>query len=254
MNAQDRAALTQASRGGIAIFESMVAPPTLAAIKSKLDAAYEATPDHEQFFGCAKDIVHTLRDDAAFRELESEAVRAASNWLASTMHVDGKVGPWFGLRVGSSASTSGSHCRHFDSQVLTLVIVLQTASDDDRSGDLIVYPKARGIPRRRDNVLRKSMQWGERALPFPLRAARTQRHLDKGLCTHIRGTAGSIYVFNGFLMQHCNLDVLEGERRSLVIHYLDPGLSLGLAQVNRLRRNERAVPKEAAYPAEIDAT
>src|SRR3954471_428958 len=107
MNAQDRAALTQASRGGIAIFESMVAPPTLAAIKSKLDAAYEATPDHEQFFGCAKDIVHTLRDDAAFRELESEAVRAASNWLASTMHVDGKVGPWFGLRVGSSASTSG---------------------------------------------------------------------------------------------------------------------------------------------------
>jgi hypothetical protein len=163
MNAQDRAALTQASRGGIAIFESMVAPPTLAAIKSKLDAAYEATPDHEQFFGCAKDIVHTLRDDAAFRELESEAVRAASNWLASTMHVDGKVGPWFGLRVGSSASTSGSHCRHFDSQVLTLVIVLQTASDDDRSGDLIVYPKARGIPRRRDNVLRKSMQWGERA-------------------------------------------------------------------------------------------
>lgn len=55
-------------------------------------------------------------------------------------------------------------------------------------------------------------------------------------------------------MQHCNLHVLEGERRSLVIHYLDPGLSLGLAQVNRLRRNERAVPKEAVYPVEADAT
>lgn len=258
MNAQDRAALTQASRGGIAIFESMVSQPTLEAINRNLDAAYAATPDHEQFFGYAKDIVRTLRDDVAFRELESEAVRTASNWLSSTMHVEGTVGPWFGLRVGSSTSPSGSHCRHFDSQVLTLVIVLQTASDDDRSGDLIVYPKPRGIPRRRDNVLRKSVQWGERALPFPLRAARTQRHLERGQCYRIRGAAGSVYVFNGFLMQHCNLDVLQGERRSLVIHYLDPGLSLGLAQVNRLRRNEKALPKEAVRPvesaAELDVT
>lgn len=53
MNAQDRATLTQASRGGIANFESMVAQPTLAAINQTLDEAYEATMDHERFFACS---------------------------------------------------------------------------------------------------------------------------------------------------------------------------------------------------------
>ncbi|QSN62533.1 hypothetical protein [Caballeronia sp. M1242] len=250
MNAQDRAALTQASKGSIAVFESVVPEATLAAINRKLDVAYEATRDHEQFFGSAKDVVHTLRDLPAFKALENEAVRAASDWLDSNMQVNAKVGPWFGLRIGSSTTTAGSHCRHFDSHVLTLVIVLKTASDPQKSGDLVVYPRTRGIPRRRDNLLRKSVQWGERGLPFPLRAARTERHLERGLCSRIRGFAGDVYVFNGFLMQHCNLDVLAGERRSLIIHYLDPGLSLGLSAINRLRRHATAVPTDAVGPVE----
>jgi len=258
MNAQDRALLRHASNGGIAVFDSVVPPATLSGINGKLDAAYAATPDHAQFFGSAMDIVHTLRDIPAFSEMEREAVRTASDWLASSMHVNGTVGPWFGLRVGSSTSTSGSHCRHFDSHVLTLVIVLQTASDKDKSGDLIVYPKPRSIPGRHENLLRKSVQWGERGLPFPLRAARTERHLERGLCSRVRGVAGSVYVFNGFLMQHCNLDVLAGERRSLIIHYLDPGLSMGLSAINRLRRHATAVPTDAVRPVEpatgLDAT
>lgn len=257
MNAQDRAALTRASKGHLAVFESMVPQTTLSSINHMLDAAYAASSDHKQFFGSAKDVVHTLRDIPAFRELEKEAVRA-SDWLRSTMNVSGTVGPWFGLRVGSSTSTVGSHCRHFDSHVLTLVIVLQTAKDEDKSGDLIVYSKPRGVPRPHDNLLRKSVQWGERGLPFPLRAARTQRHLERGLCSRIRGLPGSVYVFNGFLMQHCNLDVTQGERRSLVIHYLDPGLSMGLSAINRLRRHAAAVPTDAVHPVEpaagFDAT
>ncbi|KND55111.1 hypothetical protein BPUN_2970 [Candidatus Paraburkholderia kirkii] len=178
---------------------------TLAGIKARLDTAYDATPDHKQFYGNAKEVVHTLRDIPAFRELESESVRLASDWLDSTMKAKATMGPWFGLRVGSSASTSGSHCRHFDSHVLMLVILLQAAADDDRAGDLVAYTKPRRLPGRSRNLIAKS-------------AARTQRHLDKGICTRIKDKPGSVFVFNGFLMQHCNLDVLAGERRSLIIH------------------------------------
>ncbi|SAK54865.1 hypothetical protein [Caballeronia ptereochthonis] len=257
MNKQDHAALQRACRGDLAIFESIVPLETLAEIKARLDPAYDATPDHKQFYGSAKDVVHTLRDIPAFGELESESVRLASDWLDSAMKAKGTVGPWFGLRVGSSTSTSGSHCRHFDSHVLTLVILLQAAVDDDRAGDLVAYTKPRRLPGRSSNLVAKSVQWTERNMPFPLRAARTQRHLDKGICTRIKGKPGSVYVFNGFLMQHCNLDVLAGQRRSLIIHYLDPGLSMGLSAVNRFRR-DFAAPTDPARPVEpvagIDAT
>ena len=257
MNKHDHAALLRACRGELAIFESVVPKRLLGEIKTKLDAAHAATPDHKQFFGSAKDVLHTLRDVPKFRELESESVRLASEWVDSTLKAKAAMGPWFGLRVGSVTTDANSHCRHFDSHVLTLVILLQSADDDERAGDLIAYTKPRGLPGRGRNLFTKSLQWTERNMPLSLRSARTRRHLDRGICTRIKGRAGSVFVFNGFLMQHCNLDVLNGERRSLIVHYLDPGLSMGLSALNRFRR-DFAPPTDPARPVEpvagMDAT
>jgi hypothetical protein len=249
MKIQDHAALQRACRGELAIFESVVPQEMLGEIKTRLDAAYAATPDHKQFFGSAKDILHTLREIPVFKELESESVRLASDWVDSTLKAKAEMGPWFGLRVGSLATHANSHCRHFDSHVLTLVILLQSADDDERAGDLIAYTKPRRLPGRSRNLFTKSLQWTERNMPLALRLARTKRHLDQGVCTRIKGKPGSVFVFNGFLMQHCNLDVLDGERRSLIVHYLDPGLSMGLSALNRFRR-DFAPPTEPARAAE----
>ncbi|BAN23188.1 putative uncharacterized protein [Caballeronia insecticola] len=256
MKKQDHDALQRACRGELAVFESVVPEQLLAEIKSKLDVAHDATPDHKQFFTSAKDVLHTLREIPKFKELESESVRLASDWVESTLKAKAAMGPWFGLRVGSPTTDSNSHCRHYDSHVLTLVILLQSA-DDERAGDLIAYTRPRRLPGRTRNLFTKSLQWSERNMPLPLRLARTQRHLDQGICTRIKGKPGSVFVFNGFLMQHCNLDVMNGERRSLIVHYLDPGLSMGLSALNRFRR-DFAPPTEPVRPVEpvtgMDAT
>ncbi|MDR5757166.1 hypothetical protein [Caballeronia sp. LZ035] len=257
MKKQDQAALLRACRGELAVFESVVPKQLLAEIKGKLDAAHGATPDHKQFFNSAKDILHTLREIPKFKELESESVRLASDWVDNTLQAKAAMGPWFGLRVGSVAEHANSHCRHYDSHVLTFVILLQSADDNERAGDLIAYTKPRGLPGRVGNLFTKSLQWTERHLPLPMRTARTQRHLKQGLCTRVKGKPGSVFIFNGFLMQHCNLDVLNGERRSLIVHYLDPGLSMGLSALNRFRR-DFAPPTDPARPVEpiagMDAT
>lgn len=249
MDIEDRAALLRACRGELAVFESVVPPDLLGELKAQLDVAHAATPDHKQFFNSAKDVLHRLREIPKFKELESESVRMASDWVDSKLKAKAAMGPWFGLRVGSVAEHANSHCRHYDSHVLTLVILLQSADDKERAGDLIAYAKPRGLPGQLGNLLTKSVQWTERHMPLKLRVAHTQRHLDKGVCTRIEGKPGSVFVFNGFLMQHCNLDVLNGERRSLIVHYLDPGLSMGLSALNRFRR-DFAPPTEPARPIE----
>ncbi|SAK77998.1 hypothetical protein AWB79_04846 [Caballeronia hypogeia] len=253
MKKQDHAALLRACRGELAVFESIVPQAMLKDLKTELDTAYAATSDHKQFFGSAKDILHRLRDIPRFKELEGESVRLASDWVDSTLKAKAAMGPWFGLRVGSATNDSSSHCRHFDSHVLTLVILLQSADNDKNAGDLIAYKNPRALPGRSKNLLTKSLQWTERNMPLSMRSSRTQRHLDQGICTRIKGKPGSVFVFNGFLMQHCNLDVQNGERRSLIVHYLDPGLSMGLSALNRFRR-DFAAPTEPVRPIEPVAT
>jgi hypothetical protein len=73
----------------------------------------------------------------------------------------------------------------------------------------------------------------------------TLRDLRRGRCNRVPVEPGSVYVFNGFVLQHANLDVEVGERRSLLIHYYDPGYSAGLSGTvrgvrmlwDRLRKN-----------------
>ena len=50
---------------------------------------------------------------------------------------------------------------------------------------------------------------------------------------------GNVYVFNGFVTLHSNFDVESGERRSLIIHYYDPGLTAGLQRITQTFRGFR---------------
>jgi hypothetical protein len=63
--------------------------------------------------------------------------------------------------------------------------------------------------------------------------------MTRGRCERVPCAVGNVYVFNGFVTQHCNLHVESGERRSLLIHYYDPGLSMGLSVAIRTVRGMR---------------
>lgn len=225
----------------LAAFSSVIPMPTLAAINAAIDRSFGEQPERAEPFAMAE----LLRRNEAFRKLE-ETVCAETRAMATTLLK--KSLRWEAFHVIRCASTSTrneSHCRHYDSHLLTLLIPLKLAPDGVCNGDLLVYHPPRLAVSTVANVFCKLRHGIQRNLPFHIRKWLTLRDLRRGRCNRVPVEPGSVYVFNGFVLQHANLDVEVGERRSLLIHYYDPGYSAGLSGTvrgvrmlwDRLRKN-----------------
>lgn len=213
-------------------FSRVIPMPTLAEINAAIDRSFGDQPERAEPLAMAE----LLRSNEAFRKLE-ETVCAEARAMATTLLKKSLRREAFHvIRCASTSTRNESHCRHYDSHLLTLLIPLQLAPDGVCNGDLLVYHPPRVAVSTVSNVLCKLRHGIQRNLPFPFRKWLTFRDLRRGRCNRIPVEPGSVYVFNGFVLQHANLDVEVGERRSLLIHYYDPGYSAGLSATVRRAR------------------
>ncbi|WP_170845216.1 hypothetical protein [Chitinasiproducens palmae] len=178
-----------------------------------------------------------LREVEAFRQLEAQLRRKARLFVARYAGKRLDERPLHIVRCVDRTTGRESHCRHFDSHALTVLIPLQIAEDGSRNGDLLIYRRRRTPPSTLVNLLDKARHGAQRNLPLRLRRTLTDFDLRHGRCDRVRCVPGNVYAFNGFVTQHANLDILGGERRSLLIHWYDPGASAGVSTaLRRIRR------------------
>lgn len=217
---------------GVALkaFHSVIPIQTIAEINEFMDRSFGNAPKRSQS-GAA--VAELLRRDPAFREFEQAICANARAMAARTGQTDLPSEPFHVLRFSSKETRAESHCRHYDSHLLTLLIPLQLASDGVCNGDLVMYRRPRLSVSTPGNVVCKIRHGIQRSLPFSWRRWLTLHDLRRGNCRRIPVQPGNVYVFNGFALQHANLDVQSGQRRTLLIHYYDPGYSLGLSEILR---------------------
>jgi hypothetical protein len=222
---------------GVALksFRSVISAETIAEINDAIDRSFGDVPQRSQSGAM---VAAMLRRDDAFRQLEASICANARAAAARTGQTTLPLEPFHVLRFASSATLAESHCRHYDSHLLTLLIPLQLAPDGVCNGDLVMYRRPRLSVSILGNMLCKARHGLQRSLPFKWRKWLTLHDLRRGNCLRMPVHPGSVYEFNGFALQHANLDVEAGQRRTLLIHYYDPGYSLGLSA--KLRR-ERIV-------------
>jgi hypothetical protein len=180
-------------------------------------------------------VVELLRQGGEFQRVERQARATSQRWAAQKgLKVDGE--PLCVLRCINRTLPAQSHLRHYDSHILTLLIPLRSAHDTEENGDLIVYRRPRHMLSAATNVMAKVWMIALRRLPLAVRRAQTRRDLSRQRCGRIACVPGNIYAFNGFVTRHANLHVERGERRTLIVHYYDPGMTAGLRVVPRMWR------------------
>ena len=216
-------------------FPDVVSQETIAEINRLIDQLLGNPPPRSQ---SGAKIAEVLRRGEAFRELEQSICANARAMAAKIGLTDLPMEPFHVLRCASKTSLGESHCRHYDSHLLTLLVPLQLAPDGDHNGDLVMYRKPRLSATTLTNMICKMRHGFLHSLPLSWRSWHTLHDLQVGSCKRIPVKPGSVYAFNGFAIQHANLDVQTGQRRTLLIHYYDPGHSLGLSAALRRKRME----------------
>jgi hypothetical protein len=116
-----------------------------------------------------------------------------------------------------------------------------TSNQSDMNGDLVMYPNNRVIKSAIFNIIEKLITKLDQALPLLVRKKITAHDLRVKRGKRIRTEAGAVYVFNGHVTMHCNLNVEKGERRTLLIHDYDPGLALGISDSLRYVRRAKSL-------------
>lgn len=220
---------------GVALkaFHSVIPMETIAAINEVITRSFGDTPIRSQSGEIAAEMI---RRGEAFRKLEETICADARDMAARTGQTNLPLEPFHVLRCASAATGAESNNRHYDSHLLTLLIPLQLAHDGISNGDLVMYRHPRLSVSTPGNVICKMRHGLLRSLPFQWRKWLTLYDLRRGNCSRIPVQVGSVYAFNGFAIQHGNLDVESGQRRTLLIHYYDPGHSLGLSAMLRRGR------------------
>jgi hypothetical protein len=223
---------------GLTVFEHVVSLDLLKWINASIDATRHRwrPADGRRETATAKSFGDLLRQSDAFRAAEVEARAASRRWAMETFGRPLAENVLHVIRCVNRDVPSQSHLRHFDSHSLTLLIPLQLAGKGDRNGDLLLYKKRRQSISLARNVLTKGSLIMQHNLPFAVRRALTRRDLHRRRCVRVACEPGNVYVFNGFITLHANLDVAAGERRSLIIHYYDPGMNAGLRSTLRVWR------------------
>ena len=228
-------------RDPVGIFEGLVPRSLLEYMNSAIDTArHEWRPaDGRRAATMARNFAGLLRTTDSFNAMESQACSAARRWAAVVLGKELAGEPLYVLRCVGSGMPKQSYLRHYDSHILTILIILQLADGYDRRGDLIVYKRERESISSIANVRTKAWLMIEHVLPLPVRRALVDRDRSRGRCDRIVCLPGNAYVFNGFVTLHSNFDVESGERRSLIIHYYDPGLTAGLQRITQTFRGFR---------------
>ncbi|EDZ98844.1 hypothetical protein BH160DRAFT_5870 [Burkholderia sp. H160] len=214
-------------------FDDVVPLDTISEINELIDQLFGNTPQRSL---SGEKIAEILRRGQAFRELERSICASARAMAAKNGQTNLPEEPHHVLRCASTSTLAESHCRHYDSHLLTLLIPLQIAPEGVHNGDLVMYCKPRLSVTTVSNVICKMRHGFLHSLPLSLRSWHTLHDLRVGNCKRIPVKPGSVYEFNGFALQHANFDVQNGQRRTLLIHYYDPGHSLGLSSVLRSAR------------------
>jgi hypothetical protein len=220
---------------GVALqsFHSVIPAEIIAEINEVIDRSFGNTPLRAQSGEIAAELI---RRGDAFRQLEEAICSDARAKAAKFGQIDLPLKPFHVLRCASKATGAESNNRHYDSHLLTLLIPLQLAPDGVSNGDLVMYRRPRLSVSTPGNVVCKMRHGFLRSLPLTWRRWLTLHDLRRGNCARIPVQVGSVYAFNGFAIQHGNLDVEVGQRRTLLIHYYDPGHSLGLSEMLRRGR------------------
>jgi hypothetical protein len=222
---------------GVRLFEGVVPVALLEQINAAIDETRDTwrPADGRRATQTTARVVELLRQHGEFQNAEQQARAASRRWATQKgLMVDGE--PLYVLRCVNRSLPAQSHLRHYDSHILTLLIPLRSAHDAEENGDLIVYRQPRRLLSAVTNVMAKIWLIALRRLPLAVRRAQTRRDLARQRCDRIACVPGSVYAFNGFVSQHANLHVEQGERRSLIVHYYDPGMTAGLRIVPRTWR------------------
>jgi hypothetical protein len=211
----------------VSVFEHVVPLNLLVQINEAINAEREAwrPRDGRRASALARQFAELLRTTSAFTSMETQVRAAARRWYSCKFGQEPHSDPLYVLRCVNHDMPFQSYLRHFDSHVVTLLIPLQTAGKDGKNGDLMVRLKQRRGFSVLSHLVIKSWLFVEHRLPLALR--RIVIAFDDILRGYERipCTPGNVYVFNGFITLHHNLDVSAGERRSLIIHYYDPELA-----------------------------
>ena len=225
---------------GVALrsFHGVIPIETIAAINEIIDRSFGDTPQRTRSGEIAAELI---RRGEVFRKLEETICDEARERAANLGQIDLPLKPFHVLRCASKDSGAESNNRHYDSHLLTFLIPLQLAPDGISNGDLVMYRHPRLSVTTPGNMICKMRHGFLRSLPLYCRRWLTLRDLRRGRCSRIPVQVGSVYAFNGFAIQHGNLDVEVGQRRTLLIHYYDPGHSLGLS--DKLRRERIPTPR-----------
>ncbi|MDE1184722.1 hypothetical protein [Paraburkholderia sp.] len=226
------------SRTAPSVFERVVPQNLLDFMNASIDDARDRwwPRDGRRASPTAHNFASLLRGLDAFDAAETQACQSARRWASTMLGKECGGEPICMLRCVDVGSPSQSYLRHFDSHILTLLIPLQLAASGERSGDLIMYRQPRRSVSAMSNVITKARLFLEHGMPVIARRALLMRDLERGLCERIACTPGNVYAFNGFVTMHGNLDVASGERRTLIIHYYDPGRTVGLRVITRTMR------------------
>jgi hypothetical protein len=228
---------TDVAPPGIRLFEDVVPSALLEQINAIIDETRDTwrPADGRRATQTTARVVELLRQHGDFLRTEQQARTASQRWAAQKgLMVDGE--PLYVLRCVNRKLPAQSHLRHYDSHILTLLIPLRSAPAAEENGDLIMYRQPRRLLSAVTNVMAKAWLIALRRLPLAVRRAQTRRDLARQRCDRIACVPGNVYAFNGFVSQHANLHVEQGERRSLIVHYYDPGMTAGLRVVPRTWR------------------
>ncbi|WP_223851463.1 hypothetical protein [Cupriavidus pauculus] len=217
-------------------FREVIPASVLGEINAAIDASFGPEPTRVE----PRSVAEILRKVDAFRQMEEMVCATTLRFARKMSQKPIEERPHHVLRCVSRDNSRDGHCRHFDSHLLTLLVPLQLAAPDSFfNGDLVTYGKTRQRVSTLDNVFCKIRHGVHRNMPFEFRKQLTLYDLRRGNCERISVEPGSVYVFNGFALKHANLHVEDGQRRSLLIHYYDPGFSMGLSKALRFSRKLR---------------
>ncbi|MFM0362223.1 hypothetical protein [Paraburkholderia sediminicola] len=173
----------------------------------------------------AKSFANLLRENACFQAIEAQACTTAQLWATTMLRREVADEPLHVLRCVGPDADSQSYLRHFDSHILTMLVPLRLAPDGDRNGDLIMHALPREAKSEITNLLTKTYLFFEHGLPFFIRRSLSSHALSNGNSQRVVCAPGNVYIFNGLITLHHNLDVVVGERRMLIIHHYDAGLT-----------------------------
>ena len=237
------AAIEKLGSHGYLEFENVVPVETLAAINAQIDSAKSNRLGFQHFIADdSRAVVSRLRALRQFTKIEGLAREAVKAMNAASLPPGLGDDSFFVLRCADAGSNTVSHKRHYDSHLLTILISLQTSDGVDMNGDLIIYPNHRKVPRSFVNIIQKGITKLHQLPPFAIRSKVTALDLRAERAKRILCKSGNVYVFNGLVSMHCNLNIERGERRSLLIHDYDPGLAFGLSDRLRAARQKTSIP------------